>query len=170
MAEGRPSSLQEDYQGVQRRRRSPNLGIATLALDALGKAFGVGALGSNMSPAEAALAVFVTRKIIVLHPSTKFRLFMCCLNIPRLVLQTTERIRKPGWAKSFLRWWQAFFTFERITTPMIARTINLLCCDYSVFYLMIYSNDKYILTPTRVPYSIVCYINIDLILFLVKVV
>ena len=47
---------------------------------------------------------------------------------------------------------------------MIARTINLLCCDYSVFYLMIYSNDEYILTPTRVPYSIVCYINIDLIL------
>ena len=63
-AEGRPSSLQEEDQGIQRRRRSPNLGIATLALDALGKAFGVGALGSKMSPAEAALAVFVTRKII----------------------------------------------------------------------------------------------------------
>ena len=45
MAEGRPSSLQEEDQGIQRRRRSPNLGIATLALDALGKAFGVGALG-----------------------------------------------------------------------------------------------------------------------------
>ena len=65
MAEGRPSSLQgEGNAGTNRRRRSPNLGIATLALDALGNVLGIDALGSSISPAEAALALFATRKIL----------------------------------------------------------------------------------------------------------
>ena len=66
-AEGRPSSLQEEgpHEGVIRRRRSPNLGIATLALDALGNTLGIEALGSSISPAEAALVLFATRKTLI---------------------------------------------------------------------------------------------------------
>ena len=66
MAEGRPSSPQEEgHGGANRRRRSPNLGIATIALDAIGNSLGIEALGSSLSPAEPALALFATRKILI---------------------------------------------------------------------------------------------------------
>ena len=82
-AEGRPSSLPEErhfreirrrlpemehFEAKTRRRRSPNLGITTLALDSLGNILGIEALGSSISPAEAALALFATRKILICTP------------------------------------------------------------------------------------------------------
>ena len=106
-AEGRPSSLPEErHIGETRRRlpemvhfgaktrgrRSPNLGIATLALDSLGNILGIEALGSSISPAEAALALFATRKILICTPIQ----FVFCtyiyfsFHIPRLLLQTDD--------------------------------------------------------------------------------
>ena len=56
---------EKEHFGGTRRRRSPNLGIATLALDAFGDILGIEALGSSISPAEAALALFATRKLLI---------------------------------------------------------------------------------------------------------
>ena len=82
-AEGRPSSQQREegpHEGVIRRRRSPNLGIATLALDALGNTLGIEALGSSISPAEAALVLFATRKTLIwthsIYSSNESMLFL----------------------------------------------------------------------------------------------
>ena len=118
MAEGRPSSLQgKGNAGTNRRRRSPNLGIATLALDALGNVLGIDALGSSISPAEAALALFATRKILyhsinMVHPRCSILRFVpssiyCSFYLPRFFLQTDDRTKKPSCGKSFLQ--QEFF-------------------------------------------------------------
>ena len=56
-------------QQITRKRRSPNLGITTLALDYIGNAFGIDGLGSSITPADVLFTLFAARKIIILNQS-----------------------------------------------------------------------------------------------------